>query len=79
MHKVYRNSFCNIVAADSWDGLGGLFRERQAYAVLPASFVSSVESDVFGREAWRVVPEDLWEAQLLGSPVYTRAWVFQGK
>ncbi|KAK3988910.1 heterokaryon incompatibility protein-domain-containing protein [Cladorrhinum sp. PSN332] len=30
MHKVYRKSFCNIAAADSGDGEGGLFRPKQS-------------------------------------------------
>jgi hypothetical protein len=34
---------------------------------------------MFGTKTWRIVPEDLWEEELLGSSIYTRGWVFQGK
>jgi len=79
MHQVYRNSHCNIAAADSRDGRGGLFRQREGNQVLPARYVASGESAMFGRKAWRILPEDLWDAQLLDTVLYTRAWVFQGK
>ena len=79
MHQVFRNAYCNIAAADSRDGTGGLFRQREASQVLPARYVASGESAIFGSSAWRIVPEELWEVQLLGAVLYTRAWVFQGK
>ena len=78
MHQVYRNSYCNIAAADSRDGSGGLFRQRETNQVLLARYVASGESAMFRRGPWRVVPEDLWDGQLLGAVLYTRAWVFQG-
>lgn len=78
MHKVYRNSYCNIAAADSSDGAGGLFRERKASQVLPARFETDGAFTSFGRRTWRVVREDLWEHGLLKRPLYVRGWVFQG-
>jgi hypothetical protein len=79
MHKVYRNSYCNIAAADSGDSTGGLFRNREAYNVLPARYQAEGKSPMFGNRAWRIVSEDLWNSQLLQTPIYKRGWVFQGK
>jgi hypothetical protein len=79
MHKVYRNSYCNIAAADSVDSKGGIFRTRNPVDILPGKYEGDGSSAMFGTKAWRVVPEDLWEAELLGSSIYTRGWVFQGK
>lgn len=80
MHQVYRKSFCNIAAADSRDGSEGLFRDkRDPHRVIPARYIASGDSATFGREVWRVVPASLWDEQLLGAVMYTRAWVFQGE
>lgn len=76
MHKVYRNSYCNLAAADSKDCHGGLFRDR-TYDVLSAKFESE-SSPRFNGRSWRIVSSDLWDRELLGSPLYTRGWVFQG-
>ncbi|CAN9336143.1 unnamed protein product [Alternaria alternata] len=38
MHKVYRYSHCNIVAADSEDAYGGLFRGRTPHEILPVKY-----------------------------------------
>lgn len=78
MHLVYSYSFCNIAIADSSDGEGGLFRDRNPSDILPACY----ESDGTGKLAkgtWRVLREDLWSTDLLGTKIYTRGWVFQGK
>lgn len=69
MHQVYQNSFCNIVAADSRDAQGGLFRDR------PTDFLSGLSMN----ESWVMLDKDLWEKELLQSPIYTRGWVFQGR
>lgn len=69
MHLVYQNSYCNIVAADSVDGGGGLFRDR------PGNLLSGMNVD----EPWVVLDKELWAKDLLQSPIYTRGWVFQGK
>lgn len=79
MHKVYRHSYCNIAAADSRDSRGGLFRGRDAADILPGRYQGDGSSAVFGGRTWRIVAENLWEAKLLGSSIYTRGWVFQGK
>ena len=65
MHKVYRNSHCNIAAADSKDATGGLFRERGPFEVLPARFEADGMSLMFGKKGWRVVRGDLWDNVLL--------------
>lgn len=78
MHKVYRHSYCNIVAADSTDGYGGLFRDRDPDSVLPAQFRSRANCRL-GENKWTIVPADLWERELLSSFIYTRGWVFQGE
>ncbi|KAF1954420.1 HET-domain-containing protein [Byssothecium circinans] len=78
MHKVYRNSHCNIAAADSRDPAGGLFREREPFEVLPAKFESGEKSPMFGgKKTWRVVRGDMWDQVLLKTSLYTRGWVFQ--
>ncbi|OCL11268.1 HET-domain-containing protein [Glonium stellatum] len=77
MHKIYRNSYCNIAAADSSDSTGGLFRNREAYHVLPARYQGEGQSPMFRNEVWRIVSEDLWNCQLLQTPIYKRGWVFQ--
>lgn len=79
MHKVYRNSYCNIAAVDSKDSTGGLFRDRKQHQVLPASFEGDGHSPMFGKQVWRAVREDLWEQDLLKTPLYGRGWVFQGE
>ncbi|KAK2058659.1 heterokaryon incompatibility protein [Colletotrichum caudatum] len=76
MHKVYRNSACNIAAAVSEDSSGGLFRARNP-DVLPFKYVPKGPSHVFSRRNWRILPSDLWDNGLLGSHLYTRGWVFQ--
>lgn len=87
MHIYYRNSFCNICAADSGGSEQGLFRQRnpsndrqstEASIVLPRLIVQP-ESGMFGSSTWRVVADSLWDSQLLGNVLYTRAWVFQGQ
>ncbi|TQN71695.1 hypothetical protein CSHISOI_03820, partial [Colletotrichum shisoi] len=77
MHKVYRNSYCNLAAVDSKDCLGGLFRGRE-HGVLPATYDPPRGSShrLSGRK-WRILTSDLWDKDLLGSPLYTRGWVFQ--
>lgn len=78
MDKVYRNSYCNIAAADSRDSRGGLFRDRKADHILPTRYMAGRKSTMFGHEAWRIFPENLWDTQLLHMALYGRAWVFQG-
>jgi hypothetical protein len=76
MHRVYQNSYCNIVAADSGDSGGGLFRTREPSKIIPAKYKGN-QSKLFGQKMWSVIPGDLWDAQLLGTKIYTRGWVFQ--
>ncbi|KAK2015912.1 HET-domain-containing protein [Colletotrichum eremochloae] len=76
MHKVYRNSYCNLAAVDSEDCHGGLFRDRN-YDVLPSRYVPGSSSHRFGGRNWRVLSSELWDEVLLGGPLYTRGWVFQ--
>lgn len=79
MHKVYRNSYCNIVAADSDHRDGGLFRNRDADDILPVKFYGKGTNQGLGKKAWAIVPADMWEKELLNSFIYTRGWVFQGE
>jgi hypothetical protein len=78
MHKVYRNSYCNLVAADSEDGMGGLFRKRTPEDILPGKYRGDGRSPILGTTAWSVMKENLWDTDLLGTTIYTRGWVFQG-
>ncbi|CAN9404731.1 unnamed protein product [Alternaria alternata] len=77
MHKVYRYSHCNIVAADSEDAYGGLFRGRTPHEILPVKYHGTNASHHLGTKTWTIVPADLWEKELLNSIIYYRAWVFQ--
>ncbi|KAI4950160.1 hypothetical protein J4E91_004816 [Alternaria rosae] len=77
MHRVYRYSHCNIVAADSRDADGGLFRKRIPHEILPVKYHGTKASRHLGEKAWTIVPADLWEKELLSSAIYGRAWVFQ--
>ena len=79
MHKVYRNSYCNLAAADSVDSRGGLFRERIPEDILLGRYKNDGNLAIFGTQTWMVVPERLWDADLLGTSIYTRGWVFQGQ
>jgi hypothetical protein len=74
MHRVYQNSYCNIVAADSADSGGGLFREREVIDIVPATYGGT---RIFGHQSWSIIPDDLWDAQLLETRIYSRGWVFQ--
>lgn len=76
MHQVYRNSYCNLTAADSTGGDGGLFRERLAGEVIPLK-VCAPNSKLLGGGNWRVFPTDLWDRQLMSQHLFTRAWVYQ--
>jgi hypothetical protein len=79
MHKVYRYSHCNIVAANSKDAYGGLFRTRVPHEILPAEYRGTNATHHLGEKTWTVVRADLWENELLNSAIYSRGWVFQGK
>ncbi|CCF34787.1 TOL [Colletotrichum higginsianum] len=76
MHKVYRYSYCNLAAVDSKNCLGGLFRGRK-HGVLPATYDPRGSSHRLSGRKWRILTSDLWDKDLLGSPLYTRGWVFQ--
>ena len=79
MEQVYRNSFCNIAAADSENGAGGLFRQREARDVLPAIVDPDGVSPILDKRRWVIVRGDLWEQGLLVKPLYRRGWVYQGQ
>ena len=79
MHKVYRFSYCNIVAADSVNSDGGLFRDRDPRLIIPVKYRADGTSPVLGWRNWRIFPEDVWDSELLRNHIYKRAWVFQGK
>ncbi|KAI4660778.1 uncharacterized protein J4E79_005346 [Alternaria viburni] len=77
MHKVYRYSHCNIVAADSRNAHGGLFKTRNPHEILPVTYQGTNARHHLGEKSWTIVPADLWEMELLSSVIYGRAWVFQ--
>jgi hypothetical protein len=79
MHKVYRYSHCNIVAANSRDAYGGFFRSRVPHKILPAEYRGTNATHHLGEKTWKIVRADLWENELLSSAIYSRGWVFQGK
>lgn len=80
MHLVYRNSYCNIVAADSRDPEGGLFRNRSPDLIVPVSYTVCQPSPIFGQmgQKWKITRTDFWDSHLLKeSFIYSRGWVFQ--
>jgi hypothetical protein len=79
MHLVYRNSYCNIAIADSPDSTKGAFRTRDPSDLVPVIYKSKDDSPFFRKKTWAVVPENLWNSELLQSFLYARGWVFQGK
>jgi hypothetical protein len=82
MHSVYQNSCLNIAVADAKDSEGGLFRDSRFPAdVVPVRYepLSQGESGMFRDRAWRVVPSDVYESELLMTSLYLRGWVFQGE
>jgi len=79
MHKVYRNSFCNIAAADSSNGNGGLFRSDAARDKIVPKAVELRREDEKGAGEWYILKGDYWAQHLLDRILYTRGWVFQGK
>jgi hypothetical protein len=79
MHLVYRNSYCNIAIADSPDSTKGAFRTRNSEDIVPVRYNPSDNSPFFRKKAWMVVPENLWDRELLQSYLYVRGWVFQGE
>jgi hypothetical protein len=79
MHLVYRNSYCNIAITDSPDSTKGAFRTRDPSDLVPVMYKSQDYSPFFREKTWAVVPENLWDSELLQSFLYARGWVFQGK
>lgn len=84
MHAVYRNSHCNLAAADSSDSSGGLFRLRDPASILPPTYEPrdtgpSQPRSLFAPRGtpYRIVPASLWHDALLSTPIYARGWVFQ--
>ncbi|KAI1502243.1 heterokaryon incompatibility protein-domain-containing protein [Biscogniauxia marginata] len=80
MHLVYRNSYCNIAAADSEDRNGGLFRDREKHLdlIVPSRYVPSEgDKTLFQNHKWQIVSGELWRGDLLQSVLYSRGWVFQ--
>jgi hypothetical protein len=77
MLQVYRNSFCNIAAADSTSAQSGIPRPRDPEGLLDAEFQGRPNSTIFGNSIWRVVPKALWDEQVLSAALNTRGWVFQ--
>ncbi|KAI1492177.1 heterokaryon incompatibility protein-domain-containing protein [Biscogniauxia mediterranea] len=80
MHLVYRNSYCNIAAADSGDCNGGLFRDREEHLdlIVPSRYVPSEgDKTLFQNHKWQIVSGELWRGDLLQSVLYSRGWIFQ--
>lgn len=88
MEKVYQTAVCNIAAASSRDGDGGLFRERDPHNVMPiyCNFrgrkgiqrdESTSKSGPDGLFVVTVNSEDWWENEIKETPLAKRGWVFQ--
>jgi hypothetical protein len=79
MHQVYRNTYCNIVAAGLEGGERGLFcKAREPEEFQPVMFTSDEANCVLAKNRWTIMPTQMWDADLLSSVIYTRGWVFQG-
>ncbi|PSK55278.1 hypothetical protein B9Z65_2667 [Elsinoe australis] len=76
MQDVYGHSYLNVSASASTSPDGGLFRGRDARH-LDISLVPGPIGDRGVGQRFAVVHKDYWEAQLLESKLYSRAWVFQ--
>ena len=73
MVTIYGRSYCNIAAASSRNCSQGLYRAVRSQQ--PAQILPAWSSN----DAYHVViRSDLWETELLGEPLYSRAWVLQG-
>ena len=80
MHQVYRNTYCNIVAAGLDGGERGLFCEaREPEKLLPVRYSSNKTNPLLGTNQWTIMPTRMWDSDLLASVIYTRGWVFQGR
>lgn len=79
MLQVYRNCYINIAASDSISPEDGLFRYRDENALFHAGYQGRPNSKIFGNGIWRVVPQALWDNEVLAARLNTRGWVFQGK
>lgn len=84
MHKVYRNSACNIASTvvDKGNRETGLFRSRDdgLHLVIPEKFVPSERTvPLLKNHVWRIVADRVYEEGLLNKVLYTRGWVFQGE
>ena len=84
MHRVYRNSYCNIAASDSEDKDGGLFPPKEApprdtTVMVPPQYTPTCSSPTFGTRTWAVLMHDMWQEQVLSKVLYTRGWMFQGR
>ena len=69
----------SLFSADSENGAGGLFRQREARDVIPATLDLNDTSHILGKQRWVVVRGDLWDQGLLERPLYKRGWVYQGQ
>lgn len=76
MQDVYGHSYLNVSASASTSPDGGLFRGRDAQH-LDISLVPGPIGDRGVGQRFAVVHKNYWEAQLLESKLYSRAWVFQ--
>lgn len=75
MHLVYGSAYCNLAAADSPNGTGGMFRKRDPAMVAPTAVFA--KSYVITEGDYFVVRQDYWDHELLGHVLYSRGWVLQ--
>ncbi|KAK1996585.1 heterokaryon incompatibility protein [Colletotrichum falcatum] len=76
------DSFCIIQdhpSKEDWEAEGKLMHKvyRSSYSwdsdVLPVKYVPEGPSRMFSRRSWRILPSNLWDKDILGSHLYTRA------
>ncbi|KAN0090623.1 HET domain containing protein [Hyaloscypha variabilis] len=76
MGDVYGNAVCNLAAAGSRDGNGGLWMDRSSLLHLPCEVESKIP--LGSKSTWHIHPRSLKQATLLlNGPLLKRGWVIQ--
>lgn len=82
MHKIYRNSYCNISATAATDSKKGLFAKRKPHLLWEDEINLNTEeipgydpSELIQR--CKILDLSFWERNVDDAPVNRRAWVLQ--
>ncbi|KAL3417725.1 hypothetical protein PVAG01_10735 [Phlyctema vagabunda] len=75
MEKVYNRSYCNIAATWSPNSKGGCFKARNSKYICPLRV--SVEWPWAATGTYEIYDFDMWQIDVLKSPLNSRGWVVQ--